>query len=363
MLVNRRQPFTPDADESAQSPCCSAATMPIVSVCCPTYNHELFIAQAIDGFLMQRTDFPFEIIVHDDASTDRTRDIVRDYQSRYPQRIRIVQQEQNQKSRGKKALPILISLARGQYIAVCEGDDYWTDPHKLQKQVNFLEANPEYSLCFHDAFIEKFSSGEQWDPRGAHPLRTTYGLEDISRGNFIYTTSVLFRRSALTLFPPPWYDRLPMGDWPLWILCAKQGAIGHLNDCMAVYRLHERGVWSSKSDLQQVEESLRAARVIGRNLNLSESGRAVVRDWLSRLTLRSLRNEFQSHVKILCLGTSLDWLLPFRCMGEGVRRRRRLIRKLLGKFGGQVGSKMPPLISGAPRPKGSDQTVKADSGT
>src|SRR5690554_3017735 len=123
---------------------------PLVSICCITYNHEDFIRDAIEGFLMQKTSFPIEIIIHDDASTDNTANIIEEYANKYPDLFVTILQSENQWSKGGGSIyaRFVYPRARGKYIALCEGDDYWTDPLKLQKQVDFLEANPEYILCF-----------------------------------------------------------------------------------------------------------------------------------------------------------------------------------------------------------------------
>lgn len=122
---------------------------PLVSVQCITYNHENYIAQALDGFLMQKTNFPFEVIVHDDASSDRTADIVREYERKYPKIIKAIYQTENQYSKRDGSIRRIMNEAcKGKYLAFCEGDDYWIDENKLQMQVDFLEKNPEYSAYF-----------------------------------------------------------------------------------------------------------------------------------------------------------------------------------------------------------------------
>ncbi|MFW6224817.1 MAG: glycosyltransferase family 2 protein, partial [Bacteroidota bacterium] len=124
---------------------------PLVSICCITYNHEKYIREAIEGFLRQKTSFPIEVLLHDDASNDGTSSIIRAYESKYPDLIFPIYQKENQYSKGVKISPTYNwPRARGKYIALCEGDDYWTDPLKLQKQVDFLEKNEEYSMCAHD---------------------------------------------------------------------------------------------------------------------------------------------------------------------------------------------------------------------
>ncbi|WP_183308060.1 glycosyltransferase family 2 protein [Dysgonomonas hofstadii] len=123
---------------------------PVVSICCLTYNHERFIRQCLDGFLMQKTSFPFEILIHDDASTDSTASVIREYEERYPGIIKPIYQKENQYKKGIANTPTYqFPRVRGKYIAFCEGDDYWIDEYKLQKQVDFLESHPDYSLCSH----------------------------------------------------------------------------------------------------------------------------------------------------------------------------------------------------------------------
>lgn len=123
---------------------------PLVSICCLTYNHAPYIRDTIEGFLIQKTNFPFEIIIHDDASTDGTDEIIREYEAKYPDIIKPIYETENQHSKELgKVTKITYSAACGKYIALCEGDDYWTDPYKLQKQVDFLEENEEYAVCFH----------------------------------------------------------------------------------------------------------------------------------------------------------------------------------------------------------------------
>lgn len=124
--------------------------IPLVSICCITYNHEPYIVQTLDGFLMQKTSFPFEILIHDDASTDRTADIIREYEKKFPKIIKPIYQKENQYSKGNRDIlaSFVYPRAKGKYIALCEGDDYWIDENKLQMQVNFLENNPEYGMCY-----------------------------------------------------------------------------------------------------------------------------------------------------------------------------------------------------------------------
>ena len=123
--------------------------IPLVSISCITYNHEPYIVQALDGFLMQKTSFPFEVLVHDDASTYRTADIIREYEKKFPEIIKPLYEEENQWIKGRRgSAEFNFPRAKGKYIALCEGDDYWIDENKLQMQVDFLEKNPEYGMCY-----------------------------------------------------------------------------------------------------------------------------------------------------------------------------------------------------------------------
>ena len=134
----------------------SEYNVPLVSIRCITYNHEPYIAQTLDGFLMQKTNFPFEIIVHDDASTDKTADIIRIYEKKYPQIVKPIYEIENQYSKRDGSLSRIVDAAvRGKYIALCEGDDFWIDENKLQKQVDFLEVNDDYGLCYTNFKIQK----------------------------------------------------------------------------------------------------------------------------------------------------------------------------------------------------------------
>jgi acetyltransferase-like isoleucine patch superfamily enzyme len=222
-----------------------------VSVCCVTYNHEEFIRDAIEGFLMQKTDFQIEIIIRDDASTDGTAEIVREYHAAYPDLFRCIYHTQNQYSLGKKAFPEVFALARGKYIAMCEGDDYWTDPLKLQKQVDFLEAHPGCTSCFHDVNYRNDTSKITTSPFANSVQKDIYTIEDLLVKNvWTKTCSCLFINGLIAEFPD-WYYGLKIGDWPLFTLLAHEGDIGYVHEVMAVYRVHASSIFSSVKEEEQ----------------------------------------------------------------------------------------------------------------
>ncbi len=221
-----------------------APDTPVVSICCITYNHELYIEDALEGFLIQETDFPFEILIHDDASTDRTADIIIEYSNRYPKIFKLILQKENQFSKNIRPTPIAIANARGKYIAFCEGDDYWNNSRKIQKQVNLLEQDLSASLCFHkvDKLIMKNNSISEFPEVEVAICRA----EDIIRDNIIPTCSVLARKTTVQE-TPEWFNKIIMNDWPRWVMACQNGYALMINKKMGVYRVHREGMWSVTS--------------------------------------------------------------------------------------------------------------------
>lgn len=227
---------------------------PLLSIVCTTYNHARFIRDALDGFVMQKTNFPFEILINDDASTDGTADIVREYESKYPDLFRCVYQAENQWGKKSPWKDILFPMVRGKYVALNEGDDYWTDENKIQKQVDFMESHPDFSICFHpvimhwDDHCESDSIFPSTEERFGKDVLT---LDDLLKSNFIHTNSVMYRwrfhKDSLDLFP----DGIFPGDWYLHLLHAQVGKIGFLPDVMSVYRRNQGGVWTGAWALPQ----------------------------------------------------------------------------------------------------------------
>lgn len=241
------------------------ATAAKVSVLVMTYNHIEFIRQALDSVLAQEASFDFEVLISEDCSTDGTREVVIDYQRRYPQMIRLLLSKQNIRSnaivvRGLKA-------ASGQHIALLDGDDYWTCPQKLQKQVDFLESHPECAICFHNArTVDEAGKRPSWNwtPAG-HPEIST--LDDIWMGNFIPTCSTMFRNGLIGEIPT-WYNGMfPITDWPLHILNAEHGVIGYIDEVMGVYRHHQGGYYSPLSEAQKLEKTHAFYREMNAHLN------------------------------------------------------------------------------------------------
>lgn len=227
-----------------------------------TYCQEDFISQAIDSILMQEVNFDYEIVIGEDASTDRTRAIVLEFQNKYPDKIRVLLRDPVDAERdraagvgGKGGFVNGLGACEGVYVALLDGDDYWTDVHKLQKQVDFLDSRPDYALCFHNARIvrEDRTPGPETFCRPEQKL--TSNLEDLLAGNFMFTGSTMFRRGLFASFPD-WFYTSKVGDWPLHIINSQHGKIGYLNETMAVYRVHHGSWWSSGASVPQLIEGI-----------------------------------------------------------------------------------------------------------
>lgn len=220
--------------------------MPKLTVLCITYNHKKFIRETLEGFVCQKTNFPFEVIIGDDGSTDGAPDIIREYAQKYPDIIKPVLRQQNLGA--EKNFRDIAARVKSEYVAICEGDDYWTNENKLQKQVDFLDTNPDFSICFHTVRCS-YDNGSQSDY--IYPCekerfnKTVLNLDDLLVNNFIQTNSVVYRwrfNESETFEDSLPYDILP-GDWYISLLHAQKGEIGFINQTMSVYRKHENSMW------------------------------------------------------------------------------------------------------------------------
>lgn len=260
----------------------------MVTIRCATYNHEQYIRQCLDGFVMQKTNFRFEAIVHDDASTDGTAAIIKEYAEKYPDIIKPIYETENQYSKRNGSIRRVFNAnTHGKYVAMCEGDDYWTDPLKLQKQVDFLESHLDYVMCshrFNKYWHEKGVLEEDSDKdfKGAD-----YDLQNLIGGKWLtQTLTVMYRRSALDLKR---YESYGMSlDMILFYELLRHGKGYCFPEVMGVYRCHRGGVWSEVSQnrrlltefkarlaIYKVEQSDMAARFI-----LYQFAKAMGRKWM-----------------------------------------------------------------------------------
>lgn len=212
---------------------------PLVSVRVLTYNHEKYIARCIEGILTQKVNFPFEVIIGEDCSTDRTGEIVLAYEKSYPDIIRVIA---SQHVGGTQNAIRVHQACVGKYIANCDGDDYWIDPLKLQKQIDYLTTHPGCSMCFHDALV--IQEGKTGLPSYFCPadLPETTAIEDVlTRPSFIPWASMLVRSQVLASLPK-WRANLLSGDVLNQLWCAHHGNLGYINEIMSVYRHHATGM-------------------------------------------------------------------------------------------------------------------------
>jgi glycosyltransferase involved in cell wall biosynthesis len=239
----------------------SAVETPRVSVAIQTFNQAPYVRRMLDSVLAQETDFAVQAVVHDDASTDGTREIIKSYAAAHPDRIEPLLQDENQFSQGRRIFPLIWPHLRGEYIAMLDGDDMWTDPRKLAVQARFLDDNPRCALCqtrsayVNDATGEKIRS---FPP--PHRSRRRHRLDDLAAGNFIQTSAVMFRAAALPEGLPEGFDDLPFGDYALFALLARRGWIGLIDEEMTLYRIHQSNYWvnRAKTDTFEPTQKVRA---------------------------------------------------------------------------------------------------------
>jgi glycosyltransferase involved in cell wall biosynthesis len=228
------------------------------SVLIVTYNQEAVIGQTLESVLTQVTDFDYEIVVAEDCSTDRTRSIVCDYRDRFPDRIRPLLREQNLGL--MRNLPQSFLECRGQYVACLDGDDYWTSPRKLQSQVDFLDAHPDYSICFHNALMVWGDAAQRPILHSPPGRRPTYTFAELLTHDFISTSAAVVRNGLVTEFPS-WFERLPVPDWPFFVLHAMHGKIGYLDEDWSVYRQGEAGAYCRLAQEKRMEQNINVIRL------------------------------------------------------------------------------------------------------
>lgn len=236
---------------------------PKVSVSLTTYNQERYVGIAIESVLAQVVDFPMELVIADDCSTDRTRGICREYQQKYPQRIRLIERETN-----LGAVPNYLETFQacaGDYVAFLEGDDFWTDPRKLQKQVEFLDTHPDFAICCHNVSVVDEHGGVKQDLL-LHGVPEVSTVEDLCRGHDYISTPSCMVRNHLLKEIPRWLYALEGCDWPLDILHAEKGKIRFFKEPMAAYRIHPAGIWSKYGDMEKLQISLKLCQTLDREL-------------------------------------------------------------------------------------------------
>ena len=227
-----------------------------VTIVTTTYNQEKYIGQAIEGMIMQKTKFPFKILISNDSSTDNTKKILEDYKQKYPDKIEVINHEKNLGAM-QNFVDTLSRVKDSEYVALCDGDDFWTDENKLQKQVDFLDENKDFNICFHKSRLF-YQNGEKEDEIIPHDIESETTIEDLVKQNYIVANSVVYRwkfndRDLKNFFP----ENIVPGDYYIHLLHAQDGKIKMIDEVMSAYRRHDRGVWWSEDNKNKEEFTLK----------------------------------------------------------------------------------------------------------
>lgn len=226
----------------------------MVSIICNTYNHEDYIGEAIDSFLMQKTGFSFEVLINDDVSTDRTIEILKQYESKFSNIIKPIYQSENQFSQGISPMAYLFSKAKGKYVAICEGDDYWVDENKLQIQLEEMEKHPEVDMSFHPAY--RLLESQRKGVLSKHSFKNCIFTPQqviLGGGSFCPTASLMFRKRLVSSLPDWLYTSIP-ADYIFQIMGSVVGGALFINRCMSIYRNDVAGSWSNNMALGDSEK-------------------------------------------------------------------------------------------------------------
>ncbi len=242
---------------------CPPAT-PRVSVAMITYNHVRYITEAVESVVSQKTTFPFEVVIGDDVSTDGTREKVIELQRQYPDKSRLLLHEKNLGGVGKPNFAATLTACRGDYIAYLEGDDYWDATDKLQRQVEFLEAHPEYVGCFHDIRMLITGTGIKEHSMTYPPETVRVGLSQMLQNGFPHLMTMMYRRGTVAAFPD-WFFEMGMGDWAFFSMLVSKGPMAFLRNWPAgVYRIHGTSYWLGRPFVDRTLDEIKAYRTLMR---------------------------------------------------------------------------------------------------
>jgi len=261
---------------------------PLVSVVVLAYNQEKTIAQTLDSILSQATNFDIEIIVGEDCSTDSTLAVCEKYGDK-------IKMQTSSANVGMLANFIrCLKASKGTYIALCEGDDYWVDNSKLQKQVDFLEGDSSYGICFHDIMIYDETAQKMKDDDIIESPKDTYDINDLAYGNFMHTPSIMLRNDFEI---PSWFSDLPIGDWPLYMLQIGDRKIYKLEGKMAVYRVHENGVWSTKSERVRIKSTIKVYSFLLKKIQFPASVKKILKRQRKKMKRHLRKTKYPIYLK------------------------------------------------------------------
>lgn len=298
-----------------------------VSITCVAFNHEQYIEETLDSFLMQETNFPFEILINDDVSNDRTVEILKSYEEEFPDIVKPVYQTENQYSQGINTMAILFPYVTGKYVAYCDGDDYWIDKEKLQIQVDAMNEHPELDLCFHTTY--EVINDEQTKVRGDYPDEiTVFPAEKSILGHFGYidTSAMMFTASMIKSLPE-WFITASPGDYMSEVMGADRGGSLFINRTMSIYRTDTAEGWTA-IELRKPTSERRASmehfvaqlKVLNETLNLKYDdlfSQVIKNQYMSFITsvnnTNNIKQEvYSSHLESFSIIDKLKWHLLFK---------------------------------------------------
>lgn len=286
-----------------------------VSIDCTAFNHENFIRQALDGFLLQETNFPIEILVHDDASTDKTATIIQEYEQKYPHIIKPIYQVENQYSKGQNVSKINLSRATGKYIAICEGDDYWTDPNKLQMQVDFLESHPDYSMCFHKAKL-RYEQSLYTQAECESVKDQDYTASELLDHWIVPTASIVMKRECF-FHPLKNSSAIIHGDYFIVFTCLSLGKVRGFSRSMSIYRINQGSIlYNSEYKIKNAMKMPQNWECFKENFPFAPKRQInkylAFHYWQRAKIQPSLRLSLQDRKKAICASPVVSFLMIFR---------------------------------------------------
>lgn len=278
IIVRLAGPFALVTEIGYMDPVCCK-----VSVCAITYNHERFIAQAVESVMMQETTFAYEMVIGEDCSTDRTREILIRLRDRYPDRLCLLLHDRNLGA--SQNFAAVLAACTGEYVAFLDGDDYFTSNQKLQSQIDFLDSDPRMTICAH-RHADLYESGELRQLVNSPKQKEVWTFRDFLRGYSMHPSTVVARRAVIDELPD-WFHGAQSGDVALQFMCVQNGLGGFINEVMSVYRLHGGGKWSSQEPLEVVEGAISLWRELAKHVN--RRSRATVERRIARLLISRSR--------------------------------------------------------------------------
>ncbi len=305
----------------------------LVDVNIAVYNHAPFLEKTLDSVLEQRTSFPFRLLIGDDFSTDGSIEILKRYERKFPDKILVIYQPKNLglNSPERNGI-ILLKESTAKYIALLDGDDYWTDNLKLQKQVDFMEANPDYSICYHLVDILNTEGNLERETLNTLSVPHTYTLNDLAQGNIIHTPSVLFRNGLIGEFPE-WFTKCAAADYVIHMLNASKGKIYFIPEGMAVYRIHSAGFWSNSNLIFKTEKWTEMLGYLLEHFKNKEDTYTILStkyaqhlNWLSELYANDKQYQLSSDYLVKALQSSKDFSTKWAMEYEELKMTNQLLR-------------------------------------